>query len=223
MAASAAVAAAQRVAVVHKRQRQSNCSSVDAAAGEARWWCAPRRWQRGCSSVDATAVAAARQRNVDGSLAAAQRQLQRQWRWWQRNNATLALGAALRKLSGAAVAAARSVAAVHSAMAAVQLQQLGGRLAAARRQRQRQQQRDIATLLAARRRCGRGCSVGGATKVRQWRTAQRRQRGGSSAEAAADSPAPSVNGPTHAPSNTTNLPTYASSSLVECSAHHINV
>ena len=44
---------------------------------------------------------------------------------------------------------------------------------------------------------GGGCSVGGATKARRWRTAQRRQRRGSSAEAAADSPAPSANGPTH--------------------------
>jgi hypothetical protein len=62
---------------------------------------------------------------------------------------------------------------------------------------------------------GGGCSVGGATKARRWRTAQRRQRGGSSAEAAADSPAPSANGPTHAPSNATDSPTYASLSLVE--------
>ncbi len=61
-----------------------------------------------------------------------------------------------------------------------------------------------------------GCSVSGATKAqRSWRTARRRQRGGSSAEAAADSPAPSANGPTQVPSNATDSPTYASSSLVE--------
>ncbi len=61
----------------------------------------------------------------------------------------------------------------------------------------------------------RRCSVSGTTKARQWRTARRRQRGGSSAEAAADSPAPSVNGRTQVPSNATDSPTYASSSLVE--------
>jgi len=41
------------------RQRRSDCSSVDAAAGEARWWCAARRsglWEQrgGCSGFTGT-------------------------------------------------------------------------------------------------------------------------------------------------------------------------
>ena len=56
------------------RQRQS------AAAVEVRRWCTSRWWQRGCSSVDAAGVAAAQQRNVGGSLAAARRQWQHQRR-----------------------------------------------------------------------------------------------------------------------------------------------
>ena len=44
---------------------------------------------------------------------------------------------------------------------------------------------------------------------------QRQQRGGSSAGAAADSPAPSANAPTHTPLNATDALTYASSSFVE--------
>ena len=118
------------------RQRQSNCSSGDAAAGEARRWCAVRWWQRGCRSVDAAMVAAARQRDIGGSLAAARQGLQR-------------------------------------------------------------------------------CSVSGATKARRWCTVRWRQHGGSSAEAAADSLAPSANGPTQVPSNATDSPTHVSSSLVK--------
>ncbi len=107
-----------------------------------------------------------------------------------------------RKLgSGMAVAAAQRVAAVHSATTAERLQQrgcCGGRSAAVVRS---------ATVG--------GCIFSGATKARRWRTARRRQRGGSSAEAAADSPAPSANGPTQVLSNATDSLTYASSSLVE--------
>ena len=52
-------------------------------------------------------------------------------------------------------------------------------------------------------------------KARRRRTARWRQRGGSSLEAEADSPAPFANAPTHTPSNATDWPTYASLSLVE--------
>ncbi len=106
------------------------------------------------------------------------------------------------KLGKEAVAAAQRVAAMHSATAAERLQQRGccGRRSAA----------VVSSATVG------GCSVSGATKAqRSWRTARRRQRGGSSAEAAADSPAPSANGPTQVPSNATDSPTYASSSLVE--------
>jgi len=54
-------------------------------------------------------------------------------------------------------------------------------------------------------------------EARRRGTARRRQRGGSSTAAAAvaAAAAPSANAPTHAPSNATDAPTYASSSLVE--------
>ncbi len=152
-----------------------------------------QRWRQlggGAAAVAASAaVAAARQCNVGGSLAAA--------------------------AASAAVAAARSVAAVHSVMAAAHSMvavhpDSGNAVAAAqmlRQWRQRDSKNVSGSLAAARRR---------RQRQRRWRcTARRRQRGGSRLEAAADLPAPSVNAPTHALSNATNAPTYASLSLVK--------
>ena len=116
-------------------------------------------------------------------------------------------------------------------MTAAQQRKVSGSLAAARQQRHCQrwwQQRDSATVAVAaaqQRNVGNSLTVAWWRRQRQrrwrqrqmrWRgTARRRQCGGSSAEAAVDFLAPSVNVPTHAPSNATDAPTYTSLSLVK--------
>ncbi len=59
------------------------------------------------SSAEAAAVAAARQRDVGGSLATVWQQWQRQRRWRQRNNTTSAVAAARQRDVGGRLAVAR--------------------------------------------------------------------------------------------------------------------
>ncbi len=152
------------------QQRQSDCSSVDAVAGEARRWCTGQQWQHGCSSVDDAAVAAARQRDVGGSLAAARRQWQRQRRWRQCDSAT-------------------------STMAAARQRNICGSLAAERRRQQHQRrwqqrkawwrctaqwwQRNCSSSVGAWRRHSGSGSVSGSVTAQRWR-----QFGGAAAVAA---------------------------------------
>jgi hypothetical protein len=58
------------------------------------------------SSAEAAAVAAARQRDVDGSLVEARQQWQHQWRWWQRDSMMSAVAAARQRDVGGGTAAA---------------------------------------------------------------------------------------------------------------------
>jgi hypothetical protein len=149
---------------------------------------AAQRWRGGSGSISG-----------GGDCATARR-----WRWQQRASATLAEawrrhsgggsvsgggGSAKRGGSAQHDSGSAAAVAVSAMVAAARQRDVGGSLAVVWRWRQRE--------------------------ARRWRTARRRQRGGSSAEAAADSLAPSANAPTHTPSNATDAPTYASLSLVE--------
>ncbi len=155
------------------------------------------QWQqRGSSSANAATVAAAQQQDGGSSLAAARRQ--RQWRqcdsamseaaWRRQREAQRQRTVRWQQCSGSSAKAA--------AVAAARQSDVDGSLVALWRWRQCQRR-------------------WWQHKMRQRCTAQRRQHSGSSAEAAADSPAPFTNAWTHAPLNATDAPTYASLSLVE--------